>query len=67
MSETKWRSFTDEELRRAMELLISPRWLKERGAMIALLKHFEFTAQDVKEKLDSGVPFNDGPYLNWDY
>ena len=53
--------FTDRELKEAAELLIRPEWLVERGALIAMLKCFDFNGEDVEEALNGGVPLNDGP------
>ncbi len=41
----------------------------ERGALIALLKAFDFNAQDAMESLIADEPLNDGPKLclSWLY
>lgn len=51
------------DLQRAVQLLISPDWLREREALIALLVAFDFNAEDVTEVLTTGKPLNDGPLL----
>ncbi len=51
------------DLQRAVQLLISPDWLREREALIALLVAFDFNAEDVTEVLATGKPLNDGPLL----
>ena len=61
MSRKTFGHFTDFELKEAVELMIRPEWLVERGALIALLKHFDFNGDDVDEVLASGEPLNDAP------
>lgn len=55
-----WRQFTDRELVRALELMISPDDLAIREAAIALLEAFSYTPEEVREQLDSGEYFNAG-------
>lgn len=57
---SRWDSFTDEEITRAVELLISPDDLTIRGAALALFAVFGYTPEDVREQLDSGEYFNAG-------
>lgn len=63
MSKKTFRNFTDFDLKVAVEMMIRPEWLVERGALIALLKNFDFNGDDVEQVLNSREPLNDGPYL----
>lgn len=61
---SEWESLTDEELRRAAELLVRPEWLRERPVLVAVLETLDFNAQDAKEQLQKSEPLNDGPMLS---
>ena len=56
----QWDTFTDAELVRAVELMISPDDLTIRGAALALFAVFSYTPEEVREQLDSGEYFNGG-------
>lgn len=55
-----WKSLTDAELVRAIELMIAPADLTIRSAALAVLKAFGYTPEDVRDQLDSGEYLNDG-------
>lgn len=55
-----WDTFTDAEITRAVELMISPDDLTIRGAALALFAVFGYTPEDVREQLDRGEYFNAG-------
>ena len=57
--------FTDDELRRAFVLLVSPEWLAERPVITAALIALDFTPEDVAERLEIGTQLNDGPTLTF--
>jgi hypothetical protein len=57
--ELNWNSLSDEELARAVELLISPSDLAIREVAILLLESLDFTPEEAKGYLDSGCYLND--------
>ena len=59
-----WDRFTDTELVRAVELMVSPSDLAIRDAALAVLKAFDYTPSEVREQLASGQYFNDGPVFD---
>ena len=59
-SRQRWETFTDAEITRAVELMISPEDLSIRDAALALFAVFGYTPEDVREQLDSGEYFNAG-------
>ncbi len=56
----RWDTFTDAEITRAVELMISPDDLTIRGAALALFAAFCYSPEEVREQLDSGEYFNAG-------
>ena len=56
--------FTDDELVRGVELMISPSDLKIREVAIALFDAMGYSPSDVRAQLDSGVPLSDGPVFD---
>jgi hypothetical protein len=56
----RWDAFSDAEITRAVELMISPDDLTIRGAALALFAVFGYTPEDIREQLDSGKYFNAG-------
>lgn len=57
-------NLTLEELKRGVELLVSPEELCEREVLIGILKALEFEPQDVKHQIGTGTPLNAGPVLS---
>ena len=55
-----WETFTDAELAKAVELMVTPADLTIRGAALALLKVLDLTPEDVREQLAKDEYFNDG-------
>lgn len=60
---TDFGSLSLAELKRGVELLVSPDELTEREVLTAILKALEFEPQDVIDQIKEGVPLNAGPYL----
>ena len=60
---SEWESLTDEEMRRAADLLVRPEWLRERAVLAAILEALDYNAEDAREVLASGQPLHDGPQL----
>ncbi|MGE4300861.1 MAG: hypothetical protein AB7F40_04570 [Victivallaceae bacterium] len=56
--------FTDDELARGVELMISPSDLKIREVAVALFEVMGYSPKDVRTQLDSGVPLSDGPMFD---
>ena len=59
--------FSDDELARAIELMVTPAELMSRHVMTAILAAAEYTPQEVEEQFESGEPLNDGPCLSWNF
>ena len=62
-----YNKFSDDELARAIELMVAPDELMSRQIMTAILAAAEYTPQEVEEQLESGEPLNDGPHLSWNF
>ena len=54
MQESDFESFTNDELARAIELMVAPEELRSRQIMIAILKAADFTAREVKDQIFCG-------------
>lgn len=65
--EKSFEMFSDNELARAIELMISPSDLMSRPAMIGLLRSADFTPDEVREQLCSNEQLNDGPRVSWSF
>lgn len=59
----KFEDLSVDELKRGVELLVSPDELLERDVLTAILKALEFIPQDVLDQIKSGEPLNAGPVL----
>ena len=57
----EYKNFTDEELIRAVELMVSRDDLRIREVDEALLAVFGYSGAEVREQLDSGECLNDRP------
>lgn len=57
----EYKSFTDEELIRAVELMVSRDDLRIREVDEALLAVFGYSSAEVREQLDSGECLNERP------
>lgn len=55
-----WKSFSDSQLARAVELMVSPSDLSIRQVAQALLETLDYTPVEVKEHLESQSYLNDG-------
>ncbi len=55
----EYSGFTDSQLVKAVELMVSKEDLKIRGAAEALLAAFGYSRQEVSDQLDSGEYLND--------
>lgn len=66
MKETsrQYESFTDDELVLAVELMVSPQDLKIRDVAASLLASLDFTEDEVREHIQSGIYLNSGPSLD---
>ena len=60
-----WDNFTDEELQKALTLMVRPEWMKERKVVRAVLVALDYNADDVAEVLASGQPLHDGLPGKW--
>lgn len=60
---TKFEDLTLDELKRGVELLVSPEELTERAVLTAILNALEFIPQDVLDQIKTGEPLNAGPVL----
>ena len=54
---------TDEQLIRAVCLMVRPEWLREREVLAAILQALDYNAEDAAAIIASGQPLHDGPYL----
>lgn len=59
----KFEDLSVEQLKRGVELLVSPDELVERDVLTAILKALEFIPQDVLDQIKTGEPLNAGPML----
>lgn len=57
--------FSDDEIIRAVELMISPDDLTIRDVAEAILKSLSYTPQEVAEQLKSGERLNAGAYFDF--
>ena len=60
-------SLSLKELKRGVELLVSPSELCEREVLVSILKALEFEPQDVRSQIKSGAPLNAGPILSLNF
>jgi hypothetical protein len=60
---TDFETLSLSELKKGVELLVSPEELTEREVLTAILKALDFEPQDVIDQIKEGVPLNAGPYL----
>lgn len=67
MKEKNFELFTDAELARAIELMVSPEELRSRQIMIAILKAADFTAREVKDQIFCGETLFEGPSVSWTF
>ena len=67
MKEKNFELFTDAELARAIELMVTPSELKSRPLMIAILKAADFSACEVREQISSGEQLFDGNSVSWTF
>ena len=67
MQESDFDSFTNDELARAIELMVTPEELRSRQIMIAILKAADFTAREVKDQIFCGETLFDGPSVSWTF
>ena len=63
----EYKNFTDEELARAIELMVTPEELKSRPLMIAILKAADFTASEVREQITRGEQLFNGQPVSWSF
>ena len=64
-TERNFEKFTDEELARAIELMVPPQELKSRSVMIAILRAAEYSAHEARNQILEGKPLFDGPSVSW--
>ena len=62
--EPKFEDLSMDELKRGVELLVSPCELCERNILTNILKALDFIPQDVLDQIKDGTPLNAGPVLN---
>lgn len=55
-----YEKFTDAELVRAVELMVSPEDLTIRGVAEAILKALSYTPEEIEDQLESGEYLNAG-------
>jgi len=69
MNESKvtFDNFSDQQLARAIELMISPDDLMSRSVMTSILSTFGFSPDEVREQLLENVPLNDGQSVSWSF
>lgn len=65
--EKNFELMTDQDLARAIELMVPPEELKSRQVMIAILKAADLTAQEVREQIIVGEKLFDGPSVSWSF
>jgi hypothetical protein len=61
-----YAKFTDAELVRAVELMVSPEDLTIREVAEAILKTLSYTPEEIEDQLKSGEFLNAGAYFNFD-
>lgn len=61
----KFSNLTINELKRGVELLVSPEDLRDRRVLVAILKALEFSPGDVKTQIQLGEALNAGPSLRF--
>ena len=57
--------FTDDEIIRAVELMVSPEDLTIREVAEAILKALSYTQQEIESHLQSGEYLNEGAYFDF--
>ena len=60
-------TFSDQQLARAIELMISPDDLMSREVMTSILSTFGYSPEEVREQLLGNVPLNDGVPVSWSF
>lgn len=58
-------NLTTNELKRGIELLVSPEDLQDRRVLTAILRALEFTPEDVKQQIRLGETLNAGPRIKF--
>ena len=58
-----YTEISNDELAKAIALLVRPDWLSDRAVMIAILRALKITPQKVRKQLEKGVPAHKGPYI----
>jgi hypothetical protein len=60
-----YAKFTDAELVRAVELMVSPEDLTIREVAEAILKALSYTPEEIKDQIESGEYLNAGAYFDF--
>ena len=60
-----YEKFTDAELVRAVELMVSPEDLTIREVAEAILKTLSYTPEEIEDQLESGEYLNAGAYFDF--
>jgi hypothetical protein len=60
-----YEKFTDAELVRAVELMVSPEDLTIREVAEAILKTLSYTSEEIEDQLESGEYLNAGAYFDF--
>lgn len=60
-----WDDIADDQLVKALSLMIKPEWLKERNVAISILENVGYNASDASEVLGDGKPLHDGPMMDF--
>lgn len=62
-----YETLSEDQLIRAIELMVTPDDLMSRVVMAAILSSLEYSPEEVSEQLESGDSLNDGQMISWNF
>lgn len=62
-----YETLSEDQLIRAIELMVTPDDLMSRVVMAAILSSLEYSPEEVAEQLESGERLNDGQMISWNF
>lgn len=62
-----YEALSEDQLIRAIELMVTPDDLMSRVVMAAILSSLEYSPEEVAEQLESGERLNDGQMISWNF
>lgn len=62
-----YETLSEDQLIRAIELMVTPDDLMSRVVMAAILSSLEYSPEEVAEQIESGERLNDGQMISWNF